>query len=101
MTRAFRRPVGRNNGQGQLIEEFFIEESFRGIYSGNNLTYAGFAKPGSSESEPLWQIEQITYDINNNIISIKWPLNSSGICSNDYEFQWSVIVANPLTYTWQ
>ena len=91
MTRnlALNRPVGRYSAQGELIQEFFIEEAFRGEYSGTNLIYAGFARPGANEGTAVWQISQITYDGSNNPISITWPVNDSGMVSNDYEFAWS------------
>lgn len=90
------RPVGRLSSQGCLIEEFFIEESFRGTYSGTNLIYAGFARPGADEGSLVWQIQKIAYDGSNNPISITWPANSMGIVSNDYEFSWT----DRLTYTY-
>ncbi len=96
--KSFYRPSGRNNGQGQLIEEFFIEEEFRGTYSGTNLIYAGFAKPGASEDAPLWQISKMAYDGSGNLLSVKWPVDDRGICSNDYEFVWTTAVANGYTF---
>lgn len=83
------RPVGRKSAQGDLIQEFFLEEAFRGEYSGTNLIYAGFARPGALEGSEVWQISKIAYDGSNNPISITWPSNDAGSASNDYEFSWT------------
>jgi YD repeat-containing protein len=86
---ALNRPVGRHSAQGDLIQEFFIEEAFRGEYSGTNLIYAGFARPGAGEGDNVWQISKIAYDGSSNPISITWPQSDRGAISNDYEFSWT------------
>ena len=89
------RPIGRLDAQGRVIPDSFLDESFRGEYTGIDLIYAGFARPGASESAAVWQITKMAYDGANNIVSIKWPQTAGGIPSNDYEFIW----ANRATYT--
>ena len=84
------RPRGLQNTQGVFIPSSFEEESFRGEYDGsNNLIYAGFARPGSTEGALVWEISKMAYDGSNNLISITWPLNSQGAVSIDYEFSWT------------
>ncbi len=83
------RPIGRQDANDQLIPDSFIDEAFQGDYMGGaNLIYKGFARPGVQTSEDKWQIAFLTYDGNNNITSITWPINSIGVASNDYEFEW-------------
>ena len=64
-------------------------QAFRGAYTGTNLIFAGFARPGSAEGELVWQIRKLTYDGSNNLTKVEWPLNSIGAVSSDYEFSWS------------
>lgn len=63
--------------------------AFRGEYAGTNLVYKGFARPGASEDEHVWQIAFLAYDGNGNVLSIKWPKDSDGAPSNDYKFSWT------------
>jgi len=88
MTRNINRPIGRLDSKGQLSQDSFLDEAFRGEYSGDNLIYKGFAKPGSDEDALVWQIALITYS-GSNVISITWPINSEGAPSSDYEFSWT------------
>lgn len=91
------RPQGYANNNGEYIPDSFSDEAFRGQYDTlNNLTYKGFARPGSPTSAQVWQIAQLNYDTNNNIISILWPVNALGVPSNDYEFIWD----NRLSYVY-
>jgi len=91
------RPTGKLDPQGQLAQDSFLDEAFLGDYlSGTNLIYKGYARVGSLTSAPVWQIAFITYDGNNNVLSIQWPQNASGNATNDYEFIW----ANRASYTY-
>lgn len=90
------RPIGRKDAQGNIIPGSFEDEAFQGEYSGANLIYKGFARPGSSVNSPVWQIAFLTYDGLNNILSITWPQNAFGAATNDYEFVW----ANRASYTY-
>lgn len=91
------RPRASINPQGYVIPDSFENESFRGEYDGsNNLIYAGFARPGASEGESVWQIQKLAYS-GTNLTSIKWPTKSNTQVSNDYEFSWT----NRATYTYQ
>ena len=56
--------------------------------SGNPI-YIGRAKVGTSEARSLWQISKHTWDGNNSLLTKKWPQNSEGAASTDYEFVWN------------
>lgn len=85
------RPKGLQDSGFAIDGTTFNDEAFQGDYlGGTNLIYKGFAKPGSSQTEKVWQIAKCTYDVNNNITAIQWPINATGAASNDYEFQWSL-----------
>ena len=83
------RPVNQLDSQGRPLPTSGDWTTFRGQYTGTNLIYGGFAKPGSAEGIPVWQIFLCAYDASNNLLSIKWPTNSLGAVSNDYEFSWT------------
>ena len=70
--------------------------AFQGAYSGTNLIYRGFARPGASTSASVWQLAFMTYDGSNNLLSIQWPEDPNGHASNDYEFSWD----DRATYTY-
>lgn len=47
-------------------------------YNGGTVpVYVGYAIPGSSTASPLWAIQYITYDGNNNTLSTQWSPNYS------------------------
>ncbi len=98
-----KRPRAYTTGNDVVIPDSMLDESFRGEYDGsNNLIYKGFARPGSSESQEVWQIAKLAYDAGNNVISIKWPAledfygTVSSQASNDYRFSWT----DRATYTY-
>lgn len=63
--------------------------AFRGEYTGGNLTYAGFARPGTAEASAAWQIRKLTYDAGGNLSSVTWAETPEGIASSDFEFIWT------------
>jgi len=63
--------------------------AFRGQYTGTNLIYAGFARPGAAEGDLVWQIRKMTYDGSNNLTKVEWPVLTSGSASSDFEFSWT------------
>src|ERR1041385_5757154 len=88
------RPRSYNSPTGAVIPDSMLDESFRGEYSGTNLIYKGFARPGAGEAALVWQIAKLEYDGSGNVLSIKWPQKliggqSIGTASNDYEFSWT------------
>ena len=85
------RPAGMLDAFSRVIPESFVFQEFRGDYIGGttNLLDAGFARPGSDEGTLVWQIFKCAYDASANLISIKWPQNTSGNASADFEFSWT------------
>ena len=93
----FNRPHAYLNTNYEVIPDSMLDESFRADYQGGaNMIYKGFARPGASESEAIWQIAKLSYDGNDNVLTIKWPLTTVGVSSNDYQFVW----ADRTTYTY-
>lgn len=90
------RPLGRKDAQGEIIPTTFTDTTFRAEYSGNDMIYAGFARPGASESATVWKIFKMAYDGSSNLLSIKWPQDSASVPNNEYEFSWT----NRATYTY-
>ncbi len=71
------------------IQDSALDESFRGDYTGNNLIYKGFAQPGATESDNVWQLAKLAYDGAGNVLSIKFPQNAQGVATNDYVYNWT------------
>lgn len=72
---------------GNVVQESYGDRAFRGEYDGDgNLIYAGFALPGSDESDLLWQIKQLNYT-DSNLDEILWP-QFNGKASREYNFSW-------------
>lgn len=63
--------------------------TFRGEYTGTNLIYKGYARPGSAEGDNVWQIAKLSYDGSNNILTIKWPQGSNSAASSEFNFNWT------------
>jgi hypothetical protein len=76
MSAIFNRPFGLQDTNYHVDPNTYSDEAFRGQYTGTNLIYKGFARPGSLTSDPVWQIAFLTYDGSNNVLSIQWPLLS-------------------------
>ena len=82
------RPCAVKDAQGNVIADSFDWLAFQGDYTGTNLIYKGFARPGADTADPVWQISQQAYDGSNNLVSIKWPQNGTGAANNDFQFAW-------------
>jgi len=89
-----------NSGQNRPFKygsndrrEFIVQESevtIRSINDNNgNPVFLGRAKVGTLESEEKWHIRKITYDSNQGISSVTWPVNASGQATADFEFIWN------------
>ncbi len=79
-----------------LAQSTYGDRAFIGIYDGsNNLIYAMFALPGTSNNVSSWQIKQLNYT-DTNLINIKWPQDVNGKASTAYSFN----PTNYLTYTY-
>ena len=63
--------------------------------SGNPL-YLGKAVAGVGESVTKWQISKQTFDATDGLLTKKWPQNSDGKASTEYEFSWT----DRATYTY-
>jgi YD repeat-containing protein len=90
------RPYERLDAQGRPIYDSVDDLAFQGDYTGTNLIYKGFARPGASTSAAVWQIAKLAYDGSNNLTSITWPHDNTGNATNEYIFQWS----NRASYTY-
>ena len=84
------RPVGKIDAQGRVIPDSYEELAFQGEYTGTNLIYKGFARPGASTTTPVWQIAKMSYDGSNNLLTITWAQDPNGHASAEYIFQWSL-----------
>lgn len=79
---------GSQNRRISVIQD--SEVAFRAINdSKGNPLYIGKALVGTLESEPKWQLRKMTYDSNQGIIKVSWPVNAEGEASSDFEFIWT------------
>lgn len=83
------RPAGKLDAQGRVIPGSFDDMSFRGDFTGTNMIYKGFARPGAAEGDLVWQVAKMTYDGSNNLTSIKWPQDANGHANTEYAFSWT------------
>lgn len=90
------RPIGREDAQGRVIPTSYTENAYRAEYSGTDLIYSGFARPGSAEGDEVWKIFKMAYDGSHNLLSIKWPEDANGNATSEYEFSWT----DRATYTY-
>lgn len=90
------RPFTRLDAGERPIYDSVDDLAFRGVYTGTNLIYKGFARPGALTSDAVWQIAKLAYDGSGNITSITWPQNQYNNASNDYMFIWD----NYASYTY-
>jgi len=88
----------KKDAQGNVIQDSYTGDmTFRGSYTGTNLIYKGFARPGTATSVAKWQIALLTYDGSNNLLSITWPQDTLGHASSEFNFIWDNRAA--LTYS--
>lgn len=90
MTKAsLNRPFkfGPNDRREFIVSDCEVEIRAQNDSNGDPI-YLGRAKPGVLESETKWQIREITWDANQGVTSVKWPQDSLGNPSTDYEFEW-------------
>jgi hypothetical protein len=83
------RPMGKLDAQGRVIPDSFADLAFQGDYTGTDLIYKGFARPGSGTTAAVWQIAKMTYDMSHNLLTITWPEDANGNASTEFIFQWS------------
>ncbi len=86
----------KRDAQGNVIQESYVGDmTFRGEYTGANLIYKAFARPGALTSASMWQIAKLTYS-GANVIAIEWPENDLGHASSEFNFIWD----DRATYTY-
>ena len=84
------RPLKYGPGDRREVISTDGEVSVRIVNDANaNPIYIGRARCGSSESFEVWQVSKLAYDANNGLVSMKWPENSLGAASTEYEFAWN------------
>jgi hypothetical protein len=87
----------KRDAQGNVIQDSYVGDmTFRGEYTGTNLIYKGYARPGASEGASVWQIARITYDGSNNATSVLWPQGPNLAASSEFNFSWT----SRATYTY-
>ena len=79
----------RDAQQNVIQDSYFTDMTFRGEYTADNLIYKAYARPGADEAALVWQICKLAYDVDNNPLSIKWPENTFGAASSEYNFSWT------------
>lgn len=87
--------VKKDPNNVNIQESYLNGMKFRGEYSGGNLIYKGYAKPGADTAEDVWQIAQLTYS-GSDVTQVDWPQDSNGVASNDFRFAWD----DRATYTY-
>lgn len=87
----YNQTILKRDAQKEVIQEsYFADMAFRATYDGDsNIIYKAYARPGSSESAPVWQISLQASDVNGNITSITWPQNEFGAASSEFIFSWA------------
>lgn len=93
----YNQTILKHDAQGNLIQDSYVGDmTFRGAYTGTNLIYKGYARPGASEGASVWQIALLAYDGSNNLTSIKWPQGTNLTASSEFNFSWT----DRATYTY-
>lgn len=85
----FNQPNLKRDAQNNVLQGSYSDVTFRGEYTGTNLIYRGFARPGAAEGDNVWQLAKLAYDGSNNITSIKWPQASNSAASSEWNFNWT------------
>ena len=78
----------KRDAQGNVIQASYTGDmAFLGEYTGANLIYKAFARPGSATTAAVWQIAKLTYS-GANLTAIQWPENDFGAASSEFNFVW-------------
>ena len=81
-------PSLKRDANNQIIQESYLGDmKFRAEYSGGNLIYKGYARPGASTAESVWQISFLTYS-GSDVTQVDWPQDANGVASSDFKFAW-------------
>ena len=93
----YHQTILKRDAQGNVIQDSYTGDmEFRGEYTGTNLIYKGFARPGADEGDLVWQIAKLAYDGDDNLLSIKWPQATNNFSSSEFNFSWT----DRATYTY-
>jgi hypothetical protein len=86
----------KRDANGNVIQESYTGDmAFLGEYTGANLIYKAFARPGALTSVAKWQIAKLTYS-GANVTAIQWPQDTLGHASSEFNFIWD----NRASYTY-
>ena len=97
MAKTHHQTILKRDADNNVIQDSYVGDmTFRGDYTGTNLIYKGYARPGASEGASVWQIAKIAYDGSNNATSVKWPQGSNSAASSEFNFSWT----DRATYTY-
>ncbi len=90
MAKTYNQTILKRDADGNVIQSSYNGDmTFRGAYTGTNLIYKGYARPGASEDANVWQICLLAYDGSSNLLSIKWPQGSNSAASSEFNFNWT------------
>lgn len=92
----YNQPILKRDADGNVLQNSYNDMAFRGEYTGTNLIYKGYARPGTAEGDLKWQISLQAYDGSGNLLSVKWPQASNSAASSEFIFSWT----NRATYTY-
>lgn len=85
----YNQTILKRDAQNNVIQDtFYADMTFRGEYAANMLIYKGYARAGSSEDDPVWQIALLTYN-GTDLVSITWAQAPNGIGSSQFNFVWT------------
>jgi hypothetical protein len=89
MAKTYNQPILQQDANQNVIQESYLSGmKFVGEYTGTNLIYRGYARPGVATSEAKWQICKMTYDGDDNVTNIDWPEADNGSASSEFIFVW-------------
>lgn len=83
----YNQTILKRDANGHTIQDSYGDMAFQGEYSGGNLIYRGFARPGTATSVAKWQIAKLAYS-GSSITSITWPQDSASHASSEFNFEW-------------
>lgn len=97
MPNSYHQTILKRDANGNVIQDSYTGDmTFRGDYTGTNLIYKGYARPGADEDDDVWQLAKCAYDGSNNLTSIKWPQGDNGAATSEFVFNWT----DRATYTY-
>lgn len=64
------------------------EVAFRAINAAGTVQLIARCEIAQTPTEQKWQLRRILYDANGLVTAILWPINSQGVPSRDYRFNW-------------